>query len=66
MNIDKIKLEVARIDAMKGDYEIAHSAEDSLRDDFILYVAEHGESGLAEMAREVLKTNELDFARHCA
>jgi hypothetical protein len=67
MNMAEIKEEVARIDAMKGDDdESAHSAEDVLRENFIAYIAENGPAELAEMAREILKTRDIDFARWCA
>jgi hypothetical protein len=66
MDLEYIKLEVANIEAMKGDDESAHAAEDVLRAGFIALVAEVGSPELAEMAREVLKTDEIDFCRWCA
>lgn len=44
---------------------MAHSKEDDLRDDFIKYVASL-DGDVAKLAREVLKTNNIDFARWCA
>ena len=55
-----------KIEAMKGDDESAHSAEDGLRAEFIALVAEVGSPELAEMAREVLKTDDIRFCRWCA
>ena len=66
MNLEYVKQQVAKIDAMKADDESAHSAEDALRAEFIALVAEVGSQELAEMAREVLKTDEIEFSRWCA
>ena len=66
MDLEYIKQEVAKIEAMKGDDESAHSAEDGLRAEFIALVAEVGSPELAEMAREVLKTDDIRFCRWCA
>jgi len=66
MDLDHVKARVAEIEAMKGDDEAAHSAEDGLRAEFIALVAEVGSPELAAMAREVLKTDDIDFCRWCA
>ena len=66
MTLEEIRAEVARIDHIKGDDESAHSMEDGLMERFIMHVAEHGPADLAEMAREVLKTGDISFARWCA
>ncbi|MDP1698360.1 MAG: hypothetical protein Q8L45_11355 [Xanthomonadaceae bacterium] len=66
MDLKYIKQDVAKIEAMKGDYEMAHLAEIDLRAGFIALVAEVGSPELAAMAREVLKTDEIDFTRSCA
>ena len=66
MDLEYVKQEVAKIEAMKGDDEAAHSAEDRLRAEFIALVAEVGSPELAAMAQEVLKTDEIDFSRWCA
>lgn len=66
MDLEYIKQEVARIDAMKGDDESAHAAEDEMRAEFIALVAEVGSPELAAMAREVLTTDEIQFCRWCA
>jgi hypothetical protein len=66
MNLEYIKQEAAAIAAMSEDAEMAHATEDQLRADFIAHVAEIGTPELAEMAREVLKTDPLDFPRLCA
>ena len=66
MDIEKIKEKVAYIDSIKNDDEAAHSIEDQLRHDFILYIANFGPKDLSEMAREILKTEEIDFRKWCA
>ena len=48
---------------MKGDDEAAHNAEDKLHVDFIRHVAAVGSPELAEMANEILKVCDFDFAR---
>ena len=56
---------VKAIQSASGDDEIAHGMEDTLYTDFIRYIAStNGEH--AEIARELLKTEEIDFARWCA
>ena len=63
MNIDEIKKRVAEIDAIKDDPEKAHISERALMDDFIKHIADNGPADLAEMAKEVLKTWDIDFHR---
>lgn len=65
MTFLEIKQRVREIEEMASDDEAAHSAEDSLRHDFIVLVAK-GTGNLAEMAKEVLKTSDIDFNRWCA
>lgn len=66
MDINEIKQRVQRIEQAKGDCECAHGMEDQLMQDFIRYIAENAPRGLARMAREVLKTEDIDFPRYCA
>lgn len=66
MNLNEINEAVAKIEATKNDDEVAHGMEDDLREAFIRHVAETAGGDLAEMARAVLKTNEIDFCRWCA
>lgn len=66
MKIEDVKKRVAEIEAMKGDDESAHNAEDALYASFIQHVADTADGELAEMAREVLKTADISFARWCA
>lgn len=66
MKLDEIRRMVADIEALRDDPESAHSEEDQLRSAFIAHVAQSGPPKLAEMAREVLKTDNIKFPRWCA
>jgi hypothetical protein len=66
MDIQEILSRVAKIEEESWDDEVAHIKEDELRRDFIKHVAESGDKNLAEMASEVLKTEDIDFSRWCA
>lgn len=63
MDLQYIRDCVASIEAMRGDPESAHGHEDQLRAEFIGWIARNSYSELAEMAREVLKTDAMDFPR---
>ena len=69
MTIDEIRKRVAKVAALakKGDHEAAFSEETTLHDDVLRAIAtnDHAEFP-AILAREALKTNDLDFARDCA
>lgn len=66
MNIDYIKHCVETIKSAQGDCEFAHGMEDELRKQFIQHVADGDFGELSVMAKEVLKTLDLDFPRYCA
>jgi len=66
MDLEYITRELAKIEAMKGDYEMAHSVEDALRAKFIAHVAKVGPPELALMANELLESDNIVFDRHCA
>lgn len=65
---DEILDRLAKISAQakKEDDESAHVEEDALHLDFIEYVMKTGPSELAEMARLVLRSRDIAFARWCA
>jgi len=66
MKIEEVKEEVARIAAMDDD-EGQHSAEDDLYERFVRYCAEgHNQFHIGKLAKEILKTKDLKFARWCA
>ena len=56
---------LGEIKAIKHDDEVAHSKEDDLHREFIQAVAE-SDHPLAEVAKVVLTTEEIRFARWCA
>lgn len=70
MSIDDVqkRLEAIREWAADGDYEAAHGWEDELRNDVLTAIATGKCSGCCpeDLAAEVLKSSEIDFARHCA
>ena len=66
MNIDDVKAGVAQIRAVSADCERAHGMEDGLRDRFIRHVAATASPELARMAKEVLKSSDINFSRWCA
>lgn len=66
VDLDYIKAKVKEISELSGDDEAAHSREDRLHVEFITHIAENWHGELAEMAKEVLKTNAINFSRWCA
>jgi hypothetical protein len=66
MNSYYIRQRVWEIASMAHDPEAAHGEEDRLHKQFIEYIASHGPDPFAEMAKEVLKTEDIDFSRWCA
>jgi hypothetical protein len=66
MDLKEIQRRIEEIESNKRDDQRAHSEEDRLREDFIVFIAENGNKKLSEMAREIMKTNDIDFARWCA
>ena len=65
MDLNDINEAVAKIDAAKEDDARAHVMEIELRAAFIRHVSTSAEETLAEMARAVLKTEEIKFGRWC-
>jgi hypothetical protein len=63
VNLERVKMEVDEVSQMSADNEKAHALEDSLYHSFVTHVAIHGPSDLSEMAREILRTEDMDFAR---
>lgn len=57
-----------RVEEIKDSYgESQHSKEDELYRDFVKYVSRcKSYRGLREMAKEILKTEDMEFARWCA
>lgn len=65
--IKGIRSFIADLAEMAGDAESAHSAEDQLHQGVLAIIAngEHDDSAAA-LAREALKSRDLDFPRWCA
>ena len=66
MDVEYARQEVERIRLMAGDYEAAHGAEDALYCRFVEVIAHDAPYPFNEIAKEIYKTREIDFARHCA
>ncbi len=65
MKTEEIQTRINRIMEISGDDERAHAAEDELMRHFIAYVSTL-DNPLAEKAKLVLQTNEINFQRWCA
>ena len=63
--IEEVRNEVARIKAMAGDDEAAHSAEDQLHANVLAAIAD-GHPFPEKIALEALRTLGIEFARWCA
>ena len=63
MNIKQVKDTVKKIKEISGDSEYAHGVEDDLYRDFVKHVSESKNKKLSNMAKEVLKTKDMDFER---
>lgn len=65
MKLTEVKDMVRNINDCKGDFEMAHEMEDDLYKDVLKEVVA-GNPEAQVMAREALKTKQIDFARYCA
>lgn len=70
MNLQEVKDEVKRIKSISNDDEMAHAAEDDLRERFLKYVISCPnyvtKAELKELAVEVMKTSKIKFGRWTA
>ena len=66
MTLLEIKQRLEDVESIRGDDEAAHSSEDAFYADFIEYVSLGADRELAEKAKEVLKSSDIDFCRWCA
>jgi len=64
-NIDLYKNSLKELKIMAGDDEAAHSFEDDLHEKALQEIAD-GIENPSEIAKEVLKTKKIRFARWCA
>lgn len=65
MSQEDIEKRIQAIRDEADDPEAAHHHEDALRDDFLKYVATL-DIPIADKAKLVLSTNEIEFPRWCA
>jgi len=67
MKVSDVEKDVAEIEAMKRDDEMAHSFEDALYEKVLIAIRdrEPGDDP-ADLAKAALKTQEIEFARWCA
>jgi hypothetical protein len=63
MTLEEIKARVDAIAKLTHDDEQAHCKEDSLRGDFLEWLAQTASDDIAERARLILTTDDMDFAR---
>lgn len=66
MTLEEIEARLEDIERSAKDSEMAHGLEDDLYIDFVQHVAQMGPPELAEMAKAVLRSQQLDFPRLCA
>lgn len=66
LTITDVKDRVEYIKSVAWDFESAHSHEDQLHHAFLQHILENGRKEDAAIAKEILETDKIDFARYCA
>lgn len=70
MTIENIKESISNIESMAGDNEVQHMAEKKLLVSFIEFcrdgITTHNCEDIPELAKEVLKVQDVEFERWCA
>ena len=66
MTLNDIKKTIKKIKKEQSDDEYAHDLEDDLFETFIRHVADVAEGELREMAKTVLESKKINFARWTA
>lgn len=68
MTLEEIKKGIEYLEDVKDDFEEAHCHEDFLYRSFVEFISEGNfdKEELIEMAKELLKSKDIDFARWCA
>ena len=66
LDFSYIQSAVKNIEKVKGDAEVAHSMEDEMYRMFVEWVSNTGTVEQTQMAKELLKTKEINFPRWCA
>lgn len=65
MTVEQIREEIEKIKASNPDDEAQHGMEDDLYLAVLTAIA-NGALNPTELAREAIKTQEMEFRRHCA
>lgn len=65
LTLEQAAAKVKEIEGLKEDSERAHRIEDTLRDNFLIFLAggHYTETEAVEIANIVLQTSDIDFAR---
>ena len=68
MTLEEIKKGIEYLEDVKDDFAEAHCHEDFLCRSFVEFVSEGNfdKDELVEIAKELLKSLDIDFNRHCA
>jgi len=66
MTPEDIRFKLDLIAACHRDYEKAHGAEDTMLWEFVDWCSQCSHPEIQLVAAEILKSRDLDFARHCA
>lgn len=66
MTLEEIKERINKINEYSYDDEMAHGIEDSLYQDFILFIANEDLGSISEKAKLILTTKDIKFSRWCA
>ena len=66
MDLKHIQKIIKQIKNQAGDDEGAHSLEDDLYHNFIEWLSQTRKDDIGIMAKEIIKTEKIDFARWCA
>lgn len=67
MNIEYVRERLAELKRIGNkDFERAHSMEDDLYVEFVQHVAQRGSPELQELAKELLRSKDIEFLRSCS
>ena len=67
MTLYKLKKKIEHIKEISSDDERAHGDEDELREEVLFHISQNcTDIKCKQLAKEVLKTNSINFARWCA
>ena len=66
MTLRDIKVAISKIQEIRGNDEAARAMEDGLHRAVLQCVADHASEPLKSLAKEALKTEDIDFSRGCA